>query len=257
MKAGAKPGARPVRAGRVGGKVALVTGAGRGIGRACALRLAEEGADLVVLDIGVVSRLATVPVGLASAEDLDRTVTEVRDLGAHVVSRFVDVRDGDGLAAAVRAGVSAFGSLDIAVPAAGVQSRGVAWEMPEAQWRTMIDINLTGVWQTVKAVAPVMIEQGSGSIVFIGSALAHRPEAGHAHAAAAKHGVHGLVRSFALELAPHGVRANSVDPSPVAVPGRPGGVEPLDVANAVLFLASDEARYVTGTSLVVDRGTAL
>lgn len=255
--------------GRVAGKAALVTGAARGIGRACALRLAREGADLVVLDIGVVSRLATVPAELASAEDLERTASEARALGSTVVSRFVDVRDGDALSAAVRAGVAALGSLDIAVAAAGVHSRGPAWEMPEAQWRAMIDINLTGVWQTAKAVAPVMIGQGSGSIVLIGSALAHRPSAGLAHAAAAKHGVLGLARSFALELAPHHVRVNSVDPGPLAgdagggtqrgQPDNPLGYqpEPDDVANAVLFLASAEARCVTGTSLLVDAGVTL
>ncbi len=257
-------------AGRVAGKVALVTGAARGVGRACALRLAQEGADLVVLDIGVVSRLETVPAELASAEDLERTAERIRLMGRQVISRFVDVRDGDALRAAARAGLAAFGSLDIAVAAAGVHSRGAAWEMPEAQWRAMIDINLTGVWQTAKAVAPVMIDQGGGSIVFIGSALAHRPAAGHAHTAAAKHGVLGLARSFALELAGHGVRVNSVDPGPLAAGdehdaaprGQPGPAlarqpELTDVANAVLYLAGDESRAVTGTSLLVDAGASL
>ncbi len=255
--------------GRVAGKVALVTGAARGLGRACALRLAEEGADLVVADIGVVSRMETVPNELASAGDLEYTANAARELGRNVVSRFVDVRDGDALGAAVRAGVATLGSLDIAVVAAGVRSQATAWEMPEAQWRAMIDVNLTGAWQTAKAVAPVMIAQRAGSIVFVGPALTHRPEPGHVHAAAATHGVHGLVRAYALELAAHRVRANSVDAGPLAPrppsprrtapPGSPagGGLEPIDVANAVLFLASDEARYVTGTSLLVDLGASL
>ncbi|SES45096.1 SDR family oxidoreductase [Actinokineospora terrae] len=239
------------RGGRVAGKVALVTGAARGVGRACALRLAEEGADLVLLDIGVVSRVETVPESLATAGELERTATEARALGRTVVSRLVDVRDGDAIGAAVRAGVAALGSLDIAVPAAGVRSRGTAWEMPEAQWRTMIDINLTGVWQTAKAVAPVMVAQGAGSIVFIGSALAHRAVAGYAHMAAAKHGVAGLVSAFALELLDFGVRVNSVDPGALGPPGPSAA----DVADAVLFLASEESRYITGTSTVVDRGS--
>ncbi|MEU5690777.1 SDR family NAD(P)-dependent oxidoreductase [Actinosynnema sp. NPDC020468] len=231
--------------GRVAGKVAVVTGAARGVGRACALRLAEEGADLVLLDIGVVTRMATVPDDLATADDLYQVAERARALGREVVSRFVDVRDGDALRAAVQAGVAALGSVDIAVPAAGVRSRGGAWTMPEAQWRAMIEVNLTGVWQTAKAVAPVMVGQGAGSIVFIGSALAHAPVAGYAHLAAAKHGVAGLVRSFALELAGTGVRANSVDPGPLDDTGV------ADVANAVLYLASDEARGVTGSSIVV------
>ncbi len=247
--------------GRLAGKVAFVTGAARGLGRACALRLAEEGADLILVDIGVVSRLLTVPHELATADELERTAKEARGLDRRVVSRFVDVRDGDALSAAVQAGVQALGSVDVAVPAAGVQSQASAWEMSETQWRTMIDVNLTGVWQTAKAVAPLMIEQRSGSIVFIGSALAHHPELGYAHAAAAKHGVFGLVRSFALELAPYHVRANSVDPSPLGTATisrrAPHQLQPIDVANAVLFLASEEARGITGTSLVVDMGASL
>ncbi|MBB5957206.1 NAD(P)-dependent dehydrogenase (short-subunit alcohol dehydrogenase family) [Saccharothrix tamanrassetensis] len=230
--------------GPLAGRVALVTGAARGIGRACAVRLAEQGADLVLLDIGVVSRMATVPRGLAGADELSGVADEVRALGRRVVSRFVDVRDGDALGAAVRAGVAVLGSVDIAVPAAVVRSRGGAWTMPENQWRAVIEVNLTGVWQTAKAVAPVMVAQRSGSIVFIGPDPAHRPAAGHAHLVAAEHGVWGLARSFALELAGTGVRANSVDPGPL------DGTGQAAVADAVLYLASDEARGVTGSSIL-------
>ncbi|WP_433261075.1 SDR family NAD(P)-dependent oxidoreductase [Actinosynnema sp. CS-041913] len=230
--------------GPLSGRVALVTGAARGIGRACAVRLAEQGADLVLLDIGVVSRLATVPAALAGADELSGVAEQARAMGRRVVSRFVDVRDADALRAAVRAGVDALGSVDVAVPAAVVRSSGGAWTMTESQWRAVVEVNLTGVWQTAKAVAPVMVRQRSGSIVFIGSDPERPPEAGHAHLAAAKHGVWGLARSFALELAGTGVRANSVDPGPL------DGAGQAAVADAVLYLASDEARGVTGSSIL-------
>jgi NAD(P)-dependent dehydrogenase (short-subunit alcohol dehydrogenase family) len=174
------------------------------------------------------------------------------------------------------------------VTAAGIDSWGRAWELADDQWQMMIDVNLTGVWKTAKAVAPAMIEQKSGAMVFIGSVLSHRANKEFAHYTAAKHGVLGLMRAFGLELAPYRVRVNSVDPTVVftdmvmnqsyldRLGGHPGTtldeareyylkwntlpvswIEPVDVANACLFLASDEARYITGVALPVDLGAML
>jgi NAD(P)-dependent dehydrogenase (short-subunit alcohol dehydrogenase family) len=186
---------------------------------------------------------------------------------------------------AVAQAVDTLGGLDIVVAAAGIDSWAPAWELSQEQWDAMIGVNLTGVWQTAKAAAPALIARGGGSIVLIGSVLSHRANRDFAHYAAAKHGVLGLVRGFGLELAPHSVRVNSVDPTVVntamvmnqAYHDRMIGhanatmeevqehyrrwnkmpqpwIEPIDVANAVLFLASDEARFITGVSLPVDLG---
>lgn len=263
-------------AGRMAGKVALVTGAARGLGRACAVRLAEEGADLVLLDIGVVRRIETVERDLGSAADLELTAGQVRSLGRRATTRFVDVRDGAALAAAVHAGQDQLGPINVAVAAAGVSSSAPAWSVTDTQWRAVLDINLTGVWQTMKAVSAGMREQRSGSIVLLGSSATTRPESGRSHELAAKHGVVGLLQSFGRELAPFNVRVNSVDAThladPIGHPGpdvsadaemlRPGAlplpsVEAIDVANAVLYLASDEARCVTGASILVDLGRTI
>lgn len=271
---------------RLAGKVALVTGAARGIGRACALRFAVEGADVVLIDIG--RPVETVPYEGAGPDQLGATGEDVRALGRRAVVVTADVRDGASLHAAVDAGTQELGRIDIMVAAAGIDSWGSAWELTDEQWRTMIDVNLTGVWQTAKAVAPVMIEQRGGSMIFIGSVLSHRPNQGFAHYTAAKHGVLGVMRAFALELAPYMIRANSVDPTAVYTDmissqqymdravGHEGAtieevkarylrwntlpvpwIEPIDVANAALFLASDEARSITGVALPVDLGAML
>ena len=272
--------------GRLAGKVALVTGGARGIGRACAVRFAEEGADVAVVDIG--RDVETVPYRGAQATQLDEVVAEVEKLGQRAISLRADVRDGEAMRSAVATAVAELGGVDALVAAAGIDSWGKAWELTDEQWRTMIDVNLGGVWQSAKAVAPHMIERGSGSMVLIGSVLSHKHNVGFAHYTAAKHGVLGLTRSFALELAPHMVRVNSVDPTAVRtdmtinpdflgeLAGQRAGtvddaeerlrrwnampllmIEPVDVANAVLFLSSDEARYITGVSLPVDLGAML
>jgi len=273
-------------AGRVDGQVAVVTGAARGIGRACALRLAEEGADIAALDIG--GPMPTVPYEASSPQQLEETANAVRALGRRCVPLVADVRDGDAMRQAVAAAAGELGSVDVLVAAAGIDSWGSAWELTDDQWDAMLAVNLKGVWQSAKAVSPYMIRQQRGAMVFIGSVLSHRANKNFAHYTAAKHGVLGLVRAFGLELADYNVRVNSVDPTVVFTDmvtsqpymdqliGHEGAtdeevrdhylqwnvlptpwIEPRDVANAVLFLASDEARFITGLGLPLDAGAML
>jgi (+)-trans-carveol dehydrogenase len=271
---------------RLGGHVVMVTGAGRGLGRACAQRCAEEGAALLLVDIA--RDVETVPYRGSSPSDLEEAAEEARAFGVDVVTARADVRSGTDLKAAVESGVAALGPISGMVAAAGIDSWGRSWELTDDQWDAMIDINLGGVWRAARAVAPTMIEQRRGSMVFISSVLGHKPNKDFAHYTAAKHGVVGLARNMALELAPYFVRVNTVDPTSVKTgmtdnqgyidhaAGREGAsideamehwaawnalpipwVEPIDVANAVLFFLSDEARYLTGVSLPVDAGAML
>jgi SDR family mycofactocin-dependent oxidoreductase len=246
------------------GKVALVTGAARGLGQAICAALAGSGADIVATDLS----------------DLDDTSLGVEGLGRRVVAREADVRDQASLDAAVRDGVAELGGLDIVVANAGISNWARFWEMPEDQWHTMLDVNLGGVWRTFKAAVPVLIDQArGGSVVAISSVAGLKALPGQAHYSAAKHGVVGLVGSAAIELGPYGVRVNSVhpwgvntrlaqDPDVVTVLAdnptyaasfgsilpSPTLAEPADVANAVVWLASDAARCVTGIQLPVDLG---
>lgn len=271
---------------RLQGKVALITGAARGIGRACALRFAEEGADIALCDIG--RPVSTVPYPGARPEQIEEVADAVRRTGRRVSVHRVDVTDGAAMRAAVQQTIGTLGRIDLLVAAAGIDSWGEAWLLSDEQWQAMLDVNLTGVWQTAKAVAPHMLDRRSGAMVFIGSVLSHRANRQFAHYTAAKHGVLGLMRAFALELAPALVRVNSVDPTVVRTDmvmnqpyldrlvGHVGAteeeakrkyldwntlpipwVEPVDVANAALFLASDEARCITGVALPVDLGALL
>lgn len=273
--------------GRVEGKVALITGAARGQGRSHAVRLAEEGADILAVDI--CADIASVATPGPSADDLRNTVKLVEKTGQSAMSFICDVRDAQAMAGVVEAGLETFGHIDVVVANAGIASVGNIWEITEAAWKEMIDINLTGVWNTVKAAVPSMIERGSGgSLILTSSAagLAAIPRLGHY--SAAKHGVTGLARAFAVELAPYGIRANSLHPGNVNSPminnpsgyeaftGNPGTTyedfktamastnamrtpwaEVEDISNAVLYLASEESRWVTGTQLVVDAGNLL
>jgi SDR family mycofactocin-dependent oxidoreductase len=271
--------------GRLADKVALITGAARGIGRSQALRFAEEGADVIALDL--CGPVETVSVPASTPEDLDETARLVRAAGGRIVTSIVDVRHEDQLRSATDDGVARFGGLDIVCATAGITSRGLTTELSEAAWQTMLDVNLTAVWRTCKVTVPHLIARGSGSVILVSSIAGLRGLLGVAHYTSAKHGVVGLMRSLANELAPHGIRVNSVHPTNVDTPliqnaavasaFRPDldraptreefaeaarsmnmldipWVEPVDVANACLFLASDEARYITAATLPVDAG---
>lgn len=271
--------------GRLAGKVALITGAARGIGRAQAVRFAQEGADIVALD--VCGPVDTVVVPHSTRGDLEQTAAQVREIGARVHTEIVDVRDLAGVQAATDRAVQRFGGLDVVCATAGITSRAMAVDMTENVWRTMLDVNLTGVWHTCRAAAPHLITRGSGAVVLTNSIAGLSGLVGVAHYTAAKHGVVGLMRSLAHELAPHNVRVNCVHPTNVDTPliqndavssafrpdlGRvPTRAEfaeaarrmnllavpwiaPVDVANAALFLASEEARYITAVTLPVDAG---
>ncbi|WP_169988472.1 mycofactocin-coupled SDR family oxidoreductase [Microbispora sp. H10836] len=270
--------------GRVDGKVAFITGAARGQGRSHALRLADEGADIIAVDFCGAVKTTDYPMGQQA--DLQETAELVRSRGRRAVVARADVRVQAELDEAVAVGLEAFGRIDIAVANAGIVSWGAAHEITEEQWDEVIDINLSGVWKTLKAVIPTMLAQRAGSIVIINSGAGLMGPNNLAHYAAAKHGLVGLMRTISNEVSPHGVRVNSVHPSQVDTPmimhdslfklfrpdlespGREDIVEtstrlhtipipwvdPVDVSNAVLFLASDEARYITGAQLAVDAG---
>jgi (+)-trans-carveol dehydrogenase len=277
-------------AGRVEGKVAFITGAARGQGRAHAVRLAQEGADIIAVDI--CKKIDTVDLIAASTpEDLAETADLVKGHNRRIYTAEVDVRDYDALKAAVDTGVEQLGRLDIIVANAGIGNGGHTLDKTsEADWTAMIDINLSGVWKTVKAGVPHILAGGNGGSIVLTSSVGGLKAYPHCgHYVAAKHGVVGLMRTFAVELGAQNIRVNSVHPTNVNTPlfmnegtmrlFRPdldnpgpedmkvvgqlmhtlpiGWVEPEDIANAVLFLASDEARYVTGVTLPVDGGSCL
>ena len=260
------------------GKVAFITGAARGQGRAHAVKLASEGAHIIAVDL--CDQIASVPYPMATADDLAATVKLVEDTGARIVAREADVRQKDALQTALQAGLDEFGRLDIVIANAGI----APMQSGQDGWRDVIDVNLTGVHHTVEIAIPTMVKQGDGgSIVLISSAAGlagiGSPDAGSIGYAAAKHGMVGLMRIYANHLAPHSVRVNSVHPAGVNTPminnefirewlgdvtattARDMGnalpvqvLEPEDIANAVAWLVSDDARYVTGITLPVDAG---
>lgn len=193
---------------RLKGKVALITGAARGIGRAQAVRFAQEGADIIAVDVcGPVDTVIVPPATLA---DLDETVRLVAEAGGRIVGEVVDVRDTDEVQAATDRGVEQLGALDVVCATAGITSRAMAVDLSQNAWQTMLDVNLTGVWATCRATAPHLIDRGAGSIILTSSIAGLRGLVGVAHYTAAKHGVVGLMRSLAKELAPHNIRVNTV-----------------------------------------------
>ncbi|WP_448006324.1 mycofactocin-coupled SDR family oxidoreductase [Agromyces bauzanensis] len=273
--------------GRLDGKVAFITGAARGQGRSHALRLAQEGADIIAVDIA--GQISTVPYAMGTQADLDETVRQVEALDRRIVARKADVRDGEALRAAVDEGVAELGRLDIVAANAGIFSNATSDELTEEQWNDMLDVNLSGVWRTCKVAIPHLRAAGGGSIIITSSTAGLKGFPNFAHYVSAKHGVVGLMRTLALELAPDMIRVNTVHPTSVdtdmiqnenlyalfapdlepaertrealgerfqAMNALPiPWVEPVDISNAVLWLASDEARYVTGVTLPVDAGS--
>jgi SDR family mycofactocin-dependent oxidoreductase len=262
------------------GKVAFVTGAARGQGRSHAVRLAREGAHVIAIDVaGPVSADNAYPA--ATIADLDETAKLVQAEGRQVIARQADVRDSAALTAILDEGVAELGArLDVVVANAGISNWNRFWEMPDEQWQTMIDINLSGVWRTLKAAVPHMIAAGNGgSIITVSSVAGIKSLPAQGHYSAAKHGVTGLTKAAAIELGEYGIRVNSVHPWGVATPmGEDASIagileahpsfaasfasllprlpvaEPADISDAVIWLASDLSRSVTGTQLTVDMG---
>ncbi|MGI8393975.1 mycofactocin-coupled SDR family oxidoreductase [Leucobacter sp. W1038] len=275
--------------GRLDGKVAFITGGARGQGRSHAVRLAQEGADIIVID--ACEPQPNVPSPPATEADLAETVRQVEELDRRIVARVADVRVQEQLDAAVADGIAQFGRLDVVSANAGIaMTPALAHMMTDEEFMDMQDVNLAGVWRTAKAAIPHMIEAGNGGSIVLTSSEAGLK--GYAHAASyvsAKHGVVGLMRTLAMELAPHMIRVNSIHPTQVDTPMimnetimklfRPDienptkedfaeasqhtnllpipWVEAVDISNALLFLASDEARYITGVTLPVDAGCFL
>jgi SDR family mycofactocin-dependent oxidoreductase len=266
--------------GKLDGKVAFITGAARGQGRSHAIRLAQEGADVIAVDIA--DQIASVPYPMATPDDLAQTVKEVEALDRRIFARQADVRDRAGLQAAFEAGVAELGGVDIVLANAGIAP--MSMDEPGSAWQDVVDVNLTGVYHTVEVAREALIARGGGAIVITSSTAGITGigggGAGGLGYTAAKHGVVGLMRSYANVLAQHSIRVNTVHPTGVNTPmiindamqeflaqdpqlseamsnALPVDmVEPVDISNAILWLVSDDARYVTGVTLPVDAGFA-
>jgi SDR family mycofactocin-dependent oxidoreductase len=274
--------------GSLEGRVAFVTGAARGQGRAHAIRLAQEGADIIAIDICAPVPSITYP--LATPEELDETIRGVEAAGRKVLARHVDIRDSAALKQVVADGVEQFGRLDIVVANAGVLSWGRLWELSDEQWDAVIDVNLSGTWRTIKAAIPAMIEAGNGgSIIMVSSSAGLKATPGNGHYSASKHGVTALTNSLALEAGEFGIRVNSIHPYSIDTPmierdammelfknfpsflhsfvpmplnpHDPGGqrhrnefMTAEEVSDVVAFLASDASGTLSGVQIPVDRG---
>ncbi|MBV9351804.1 MAG: mycofactocin-coupled SDR family oxidoreductase [Mycobacterium sp.] len=266
--------------GTLRGRVAFVTGAARGQGRSHAVRLAREGADVIALDIcAPVSDTVTYPA--ATPEDLAETIRAVEAEGRKVLAREVDIRDDVALRQLVADGVEQFGRLDILVANAGVLSWGRVWELTDEQWDTVIDINLSGTWRTLRAVVPAMIEAGhGGSIVVVSSSAGLKATPGNGHYSASKYGLVGLANALAIELGEFGIRVNSIHPYSVdtpmietdaliqllgkharyvhsfsPMPLQPKGfMTPDEVSDVVVWLAGDGSGTLSGAQIPVDKG---
>ena len=275
-------------AGQLEGKVAFITGAARGQGRSHAITLAREGADIIAVD--VCRQVETVPYATARPEDLAETVRQVEALDRRIIASEVDIRDSAALKRAADEGVAELGRLDIVLANAGISVPAPTLEMDDETWDTMIDVNLSGQFRTIRATVPHIIAGGRGGSVVITSSLAAlMPNANTAHYSAAKAGLIGLMKVLALELAPRSIRVNTIHPTTVNTdmvlneptyklfrpdledPTREdyevaamtlnklptAGLDPIDISNAVLYLVADSGRYVTGTTHVVDAGGQL
>jgi SDR family mycofactocin-dependent oxidoreductase len=265
--------------GKLEGKVAFITGAARGQGRSHAIRLAQEGADIIAVDI--CQQIASVPYPMATPDDLAETAKLVEALDRRIFTAQADVRDAAALKAAVAAGTAELGPVDIVLANAGIAPMGL--NEPANAWQDVVDVNLTGVYNTVETAIPTMIERGAGGAIVLTSSTAGLtgicgPSGGGLGYTAAKHGVVGLMRSYANNLAQHSIRVNTVHPTGVNTPmvvndamqeflGQDpqmsnamanalpvAMVEPVDISNAIAWLVSDDARYVTGVTLPVDAG---
>jgi SDR family mycofactocin-dependent oxidoreductase len=268
-------------------KVALITGAARGQGRAHAVTCARHGAEVIVTDIA--RQLSTVPYQMSTPDDLAETADQVKAHGKIALAVEADVRDQSAMDEVVRRGIAEFGKIDILIANAAIWSLAPFWELTEQQWEEMIGVNLTGVWKSAKAVAPHMIERQTGSIVIISSVNGVEPGENFAHYVSSKHGVIGLMKNLALELAPHGIRCNAINPGAIMTPminnpvawdmfaGHEGGTEndlieggrhyhvlkgasmldPQVIADTALYLNSDLAAMVTGATIAVDAGHLL
>jgi len=270
---------------RFRGKVALISGAARGQGRSHAVAMAREGADIVIIDICEPIAGAE-PYESATEADLKETVRVVQDTGRRCLGVTGDARDADAVEAVTARAIEEFGRLDVLIVNHGIVMNRTWEQMTHDMWDTMIGINLTAAWRLSKAAIPYMIRQRSGSIIYTSSVAALTPYAALAGYSAAKAGLLGLMRSLAAELAPHLIRVNAVMPGNVGTPmllnpgvaamfaGREGAtiedmklpaqstmllpvpwLEPEDITHGVLYLASDQARYVTGIALPIDGGT--
>ena len=265
--------------GNLSGKIALVTGAARGQGRAEAVKLASEGADIIAIDIA--GHLDFVPYDSATTDDLAETARLVEQHDRRAVTAVADVRDHDELKAAIDAGVAELGGLDIVVGNAGICIPEAWDEITPATFAAVIDTNVTGVWNTVTASAPHLIERGGGAVVLTSSYAGKKMQPFMIHYTASKHAVVGLTRGFAAELGKHSIRVNSVHPGAVNTPMGSGdmqvaiartneknpplagmgtpflpqwAMEPEAIADAVAFLASDAAQYITSEHLSIDAG---
>ncbi|MEV3901634.1 mycofactocin-coupled SDR family oxidoreductase [Mycobacterium sp. NPDC050551] len=275
--------------GPLDGRVAFITGAARGQGRAHAVRLAADGADIIAIDIcAPVSD--TITYAAATSEELAETVRAVESTGRKVLAREVDIRDLSALQQVVADGVEQFGRLDILVANAGVLSWGRLWEMSEEQWHTVIDVNLNGTWKTIRAALPAMIEAGNGgSVIIVSSSAGLKATPGNGHYSASKHGLTALTNGLALEAGEFGIRVNSIHPYSIDTPmverdammevfgkhpsflhsfapmplhpvkheGKKGLQEfmsPDEVADVVAWLAGDGSATLSGSQIAVDRG---
>jgi len=270
---------------RLDGKIAFITGAARGQGRTHAVRLAQEGADIVAVDL--CRQQANLDYTSGTPEDLEETVRLVEKEGRRIIARAADVRDQASLDVVVEEALREFGGIDILVSNAGISNQGSVVGLTDQQWEDILGTNLVGAWHSCRAVLPSMIERGAGgSVIFVSSTVGLRGAPGQAHYSASKHGMQGLMLSLANEVGQHNIRVNSVNPGAVntemainesllkmflpdienPTPADAADlfsnltllpipwVEPEDVSNAVLWLASDESRFVTGAAIPVDGG---